>query len=290
MGKYAKKRVIKSRRVLIVVLVSLVLLLAALILAMPMFFPSVEPEIMGDQTRPPIAETVIPDHTPPAEQQESIETISPTENAQSEETEAPASVETTEPTVDMGSMITFPLVTEEGKLEIESLFQFEGINPDCDYQEGDKIAAIIVRNVSGVYLKAADISMILGDSSQIMFAVSDLPAGKSAVVFSTDNTELADEYYCAAVSTDAVFEEVDSVEGISVTVDGMMVTVTNNSPNELYGIEVYCHGVFDDWYFGGVTYVYTIEKLAAGDSTTITAVDCILGVVDVVRITVNEKN
>lgn len=286
MGKYDKKRTGKNRKGLIIVF----LLLAALVFAISMISKFQESERRVNQTNPPVTETKITLIAPSTEIQDFIDTIPSVETVASEETQTPALVETVAPVVDSENMVIFPLLAVDGKLEIESLFQFEGINPDCDNLEGEKIAAIIVRNVSDVYMKEAKISMVLGDGTGIFFVISDLPAGKSTVAFSTDNTELSDDFCCVSVSTDAVFENVDSVDGISVTVDGMMVTVTNNSANELYGIDVYCRGVFGEWYFGGVTYVYTIEKLAVGESTTITAVDCILGVVDVVRVAVNEKN
>lgn len=286
MGKYDKKRTRKNRKGLIIVF----LLLAALFFAISMISKFQESERRVNQTNPPVTETQITQIAPSTEIQDFIDTIPSVETVASEETQTPALVETVAPVVDSENMVIFPLLAVDGKLEIESLFQFEGFNPDCDNLDGDKIAAIIVRNLSDVYLTKANISVVLGDGAKISFAISDLPAGKSAVAFSTDNTELSNDFCCVNISTDAIFENVDPVDGLTVFVDGMMVTVTNNTASELNDIDVYCRGVFGDWYFGGISYIYTIDKLAAGESTTITAIDCILGEAEVVRVAANEKN
>lgn len=187
-------------------------------------------------------------------------------------------------TGDMGIAVEFPLSLEDGALEIESLFQFEGINPDCANREGDKTAAILVQNTSGLYLKSAAIWASLDDGSEVRFSVSDLPAGKGALVLSADHTQLADDRECTAFRADCVFDAEGSMEGVSVSVDGTAITVTNETDKEITGIDIYCHGVFGDLYYGGVTYVYRIENLPAGERATITADDCVIGVADVVRV------
>lgn len=67
------------------------------------------------------------------------------------------------------------------------------------------------------------------------------------------------------------------------------MTVTNETGSEITQIDICCHGVFVTSFYGGLTYVYTIEKPAPGESTTIMVTECVLGAVDVVRIAAGEE-
>ena len=148
----------------------------------------------------------------------------------------------------------------------------------------------MIRNISGSYLKSAKIWAVLDDGTEILFSVSDLPAGKGALALCVDNTVLKDDRECTAFRSDSVFEEYQTIEGLSVSVDGTAITLTNETGGEMTGIEIFCHGVFGDLYYGGVTYIYTIENLPAGESASVTASDCMIGVVEVVRVACgNEK-
>jgi hypothetical protein len=147
----------------------------------------------------------------------------------------------------------------------------------------------MLRNTSGQYLKSATILAVLGDGSRIVFSVSDLPAGKEMLAFSVGNALLADDYMCVTVKTEAVFEELGIPEGLSISADGTTVNVTNETQKEMTPIDIFCHGIFGESYCGGVTYVYTIENLAPGGSASITVTECVLGVVEVVRVAVEEE-
>lgn len=184
--------------------------------------------------------------------------------------------------------IQFPVILEDGKIEIESLFQYDGINPDCNNQEGKEIASIVFKNKSDSYLKKATIEVVFDDGVTHKFLVNDLPSGKSAMAFSIENSTLSSVSNCTAVNVETIFEENVTIEGLQVFADGMEITLENISDKDMVGIEIYCRNVFDENYFGGIAYKYTIEKISAGECTTITAVDCILGIADVVRIVVNE--
>ena len=186
--------------------------------------------------------------------------------------------------------IVFPYVLEDGKLEVESLFQFSGVNPDAGDQEANDVAAIVLRNLSGTYLKTATVTAVLDDGSERVFAVQELPAGKSAMAFSVDNALLSESHLCAELSSESVFEDPQNNDSVKISVDGMTVTLENMSGEELSGIDVYCRDVFNDQYFGGVAYQYTIETLSAGETRTVTVLDSLMGITEVVRIAVNDQN
>lgn len=186
--------------------------------------------------------------------------------------------------------LTFPLLLADGKVEIENVFQFDGINPDCNNQVGNDIAAITVKNLSDAYLASADISMISDDGVTISFAITDLPAGKTTMAFSVDNASTNTDVSYRDAFCEAVFDTDASMNdhAVSVSVDGMHITLENNTNAGIDELIVYCHSALDDQYFGGIVYTYTVNNLPANGTAELDAADCILGLAEVVRIAINE--
>ena len=269
MGKYEKRR--KSRKSLrrIILLLGIVLLLALLPVILPFPDQPSQEAASGTETSGTEAEIFVPEASGgmelPTQPRETVQGLSSAET------------------------VSFPLPLEDGKLLLESLFPFEGLNPDCGNLEGSKTAAVLIRNVSGQYLKSATVRAVLGDGTLITFTIADLPADKEMLAFSVENAQLEDAYQCAAVEAETLFEDMEIPEGIGVCAEGLTVTVTNETQTEMNGIEVFCHGIFGAGYYGGITYVHTIEKLAPGERTSVTVSECLLGMVDVARILVNSQ-
>lgn len=260
MAKYLRKK--KKKPIGRILLVAAVILLLAI--AVVFIMPRVLYSLSGEEdTEPSQTETRFP-------------------------TESVAPVETTEaaPTI---STVEFPLLLDDGRLEINSLFQFSGINPDCGNQEGTDIASIVVKNVSGVYLTEARISLTLLDGTQLNFVVTELPAGGSAMAFSSENNILAADAACISAACEASFDPaaVTVSDQVTATVDGTQITLTNTSGQDISQIVLYCRSPLGEEYFGGIAYSYIISDLPAGESTAVDAVDCILGMAEVVRFVVN---
>lgn len=201
-------------------------------------------------------------------------------------------VETTEetiPTAPTVPTVAFPLSVDDGRLEISSLFQYSGINPDCDGQEGTDIASIVLKNVSGMYLAEANISLTLLDDTQLNFKVTELPDGESVMAFSTENLSIPVDAACLSAECEASYDPtaVADSDQVTASVDGARITLTNISDQDISQIVVYCRDVLGDDYFGGTTYLYTVTDLPAGESTVVEATDCILGMAEVVRFVVN---
>lgn len=183
-----------------------------------------------------------------------------------------------------------PLGLEDGKLLLENVLQFDGINPDCNNESGSNIAAISLTNQSDTYLRQAEISVTTADGTVLHFVAADVPAGKSIMAFATDNTSLQAGAVVADVTCQAEFDPDASLNTglVETTVDGTRITVKNMADTALENLVVYCHCTLGDQYFGGVTYSYMINTLAVGETAELDAADCILGLAEVVRITVNE--
>lgn len=194
------------------------------------------------------------------------------------------------PEYEMSDTVAFPVNLADGKVEIESLFSFNGINPDSHKQEAVDTAAIILRNTADTHLRDAKVTATLADGRKLVFQAMDIPAGKAAMVFSVDNEKLLSTDACVDIVAEASCEAVTGADAVEVFADSITITLKNTSAEDLEQITVYYRDVFDDKYFGGMAYAHTIEKLTAGETVTITAEESLLGVIEVVRVAGNDKN
>lgn len=185
--------------------------------------------------------------------------------------------------------LKFPYSLPESDLVITSVFQYDGLNPDCENQEGNEIAAITVKNISDTYLSSAEINLISNSGEEFCFVLTDLPANKEVMVFSNENksSKIGDVY--VGVECGTVFDTEASMndDRIAVSVNGVHITLQNNTDEDISEIDVYCRSSLGDQYFGGITYSYTINDLPAYGTAELDAVDCILGLAEVVRIAIN---
>lgn len=184
----------------------------------------------------------------------------------------------------------FPLMLENGKLKVDSVFQYDGMNPDCANLEGSNIATVTVSNLSDTYLERAEISVAADTGDVLRFVVMDLPAGDSALVFSADNASVAQDSRYGAVNCEAVFQPDASrkEDRIAVSVEGTKITLKNQTDTQIDEIVVYCRALLGDQFFGGIAYTYPVNNLPAKGSAEIDAVDCFLGMAEVTRIEINE--
>ena len=203
----------------------------------------------------------------------------------------PMTTADTQPTESLLPTLEYPLILEDGKLEIENLFQYEGINPDCDLEDGRNVASVMLKNTSDAYLEEAKITLTLVDGTVLHFTVMDLPAGKTVMAFETANIAAEENALCAHTVCTASWasETVALPEDIDLTVDGVAVTVTNNTGHDISELVISCRCPLGEEYFGGIAYQYTINDLPANESATVEAWDCILGIAEVVRVAVNQE-
>lgn len=182
--------------------------------------------------------------------------------------------------------VSWPVPVEDGKLEIGNLFQSTGFNPDFGNEDGKDIATLTLTNTSELLLTEAKITVKLADSTEITFLATHLPAGKTALVFSVDNTTLEDGAVCVDITCEAAWDEMSLAmpTGVTASADGMTVTVDNNTAKDIPELIIYCRTPLGEEYFGGIAYAYTIYDLPANGSITLEAEDCIMGLAEVVRI------
>lgn len=204
----------------------------------------------------------------------------------SAESSAPGS--STEPESDnhAAAGIQYPYDLDDGRLQITSLFQYSGMNPDAELAEGENIAAMVVTNSSEDYLEKLTVTAAVSDGSILHFEISDLPAGQTVWAFARENSAFDPMSVCTRIESQSSFTQVPGELGTTVSyqVQGVEVTLTNETDSVIPAGELRCHIVLNGIYFGGTSYAYPVGPIPSEGSATVTAADCILGEVAPVRL------
>lgn len=270
-GRYSEKR--SSKRGLLLALIGvLVVLIGGMIL-----WIRLNPEQQTD----PKVDTPL---TTEAEALPGEETQSTTEGAAQATEGAPEQEQPAEEPTEQDDGI--PCTMEDGKLEISSLFQYSGMNPDCYWEMGEDIAGIVMHNRSEQHLTVAKITLELSDGTVLQYEIYDIPAGKTVWAYDINNNSYNGDAACVAVKCSAEFADATELmaDKLNFTVSGMDISVTNNSAEQLTNLMFVCHAVLDDVYFGGMAYEYCLPELAPGATETVVAADCFLDTAEVVFI------
>ena len=183
--------------------------------------------------------------------------------------------------------LAFPYLLEEEQIQVDSLFQYSGINPDAENAECEDVAAIQMKNNSEQYLESAEVSVELSDGTAYSFVVQDIPAGKSVIAFESGNTSYDGKTGVAFIEAKTSYSSEAGVkeDEVKVTSDDNGVQISNISGDAIETMKVKYHCVMDDMYFGGISSETEVDGLAAGESTAVDTSESILGDADVVSIT-----
>lgn len=217
---------------------------------------------------------------PSTEQTDENETVDDVQTAETNEEE-------TEPSEETDTGLEFPYLLDDDKIQIDSLFQYSGINMDAQNEECEDVASLQLKNNSDQYLEKAEISVELTDGTVFSFEVEDIPAGKSVMAFDTANTAYDGKTGVALIdatttySSDAGLKETD----VKITSDDNGVQLENISGDVLANLKIKYHCVMDDMYFGGISSETEVAELVAGETTTVDTSESILGDAEVVSIT-----
>lgn len=181
--------------------------------------------------------------------------------------------------------LSFPAELEGGKLEVEGLFLYSGMNPDRGWAAGENIPVLMVKNCSGQYLTRAELTLTSVKGQSFTFLIEQVPDGQTVWAFAREEGSLESEADGAAVSGSTSFEpQPELPAGLECTAEQMTLTLQNHGKSALTGLRVLCHCLFEGAYFGGVVYEYPVEEIAPGSTAVVQAADCYLGEASVVRI------
>ena len=101
---------------------------------------------------------------PSTEQTDENETVDDVQTAETNEEE-------TEPSEETDTGLEFPYLLDDDKIQIDSLFQYSGINMDAQNEECEDVASLQLKNNSDQYLEKAEISVELTDGTAFSFEV-----------------------------------------------------------------------------------------------------------------------
>lgn len=180
--------------------------------------------------------------------------------------------------------LSFPIKLDSDKLVLSSVFEYSGINPDCEDVYVESIHAIQLKNVSGEYLKRAEICVTLSDGQVLNFLVEDVPADMEVMAFEIQNLEYDDTLKVTEAVAKTEYSAEESTEEFAYSVNGNEITVENISEAAKNNITLYYHCTIDGLGFGGCSYELTIDSLEAGESTTVSDTFCYLGDVTIVNV------
>lgn len=182
--------------------------------------------------------------------------------------------------------LEFPYKLDHNRLRIDSLFQYSGVNPDAQLENGDDIASIQLKNISDQYLESAEISVELDNGTAFSFTLQDIPAGKSVTAFDTANTSYDGNAGVAYIEAQASYNADASVneDACAITKDDQGVHLQNISGDTLNNIQVKYHSILDDMYFGGLSYTATVDSLAVDQTTDVDTSEDMLGDVEIVSV------
>lgn len=186
------------------------------------------------------------------------------------------------------NVLVFPYELADGKLKATSLFQYSGLNPDCNNEEGEDIAALEIENQSDEFCGSVEIQAVMQDGTELSFKAESIPAGKKVWIFEENNQSITQVDNCKSIEGEAEFSKISLMEEqVSFSVDETAVTISNLTDTEITDLAVDCHCLFEDSYFGGLTYRYPVGTLPAGGTVTVEADDCYMGTAEVVCISKN---
>lgn len=153
----------------------------------------------------------------------------------------------------------------ENRIQIKSIGSYSGpYVEDGTNEQVKNVLAIVVTNTSGEFLQYSEITMKNGDA-RATFALSNLPAGASALVLAKDRVVGGDDWtyeddITAYIKKAELHEDKFSWEA------GNNLLVLNNKSNDKYSkVHVYYKNTQDGIYIGGITYRIAFENLEAGE-------------------------
>lgn len=141
------------------------------------------------------------------------------------------------------------------------------------YEDGtnesvENIAAILVENRSDEFLERATITYDV-EGKTATFVLTGLPVGKKCWVLEQNRMPMTDSEKFKFLDCVTAFRKGTSLEPniMDVDVKDDVLTVTNKTEDAIYSVCVYYKNTHDDGNFlGGITYLISIEEIAAGES------------------------
>lgn len=172
-------------------------------------------------------------------------------------------------------VVTFPYLIDGDKLEVLSLFQYTGNNPDCGGEDGENIAVLALTNRAAKHMDYMEIVLKLESGEELVFEATDIPAGQAIWAFSTENLSCPANPVVRSLNSTVRFANEESLLNTAVQVQtaGTSVTLTNQTNQVLTELTLHCHTQLNKDYFGGLASRYPVGDIPVGGSVTVETAD-----------------
>lgn len=178
-----------------------------------------------------------------------------------------------------------PVMLDSERLELISVFEYTGMNPDCEDTYSEEIGAIQLKNVSGNYLKWVELKITMTDGVCLEFSAEDVPADMEVMAFELQNQVYDKSCKIENIEVIAEYDDVNMQDNFTWNVNGSEITVENISNEKKKDVNVYYHCTIDGLSYGGISYELSAGDLQPGESVTVMDMFCFVGDVTVVNIT-----
>lgn len=157
---------------------------------------------------------------------------------------------------------------DDDRLKLIGSMEYEGPDFDDESMEEGDYTMLMIQNVSGSFLRNAEIEVKVNDSEKMKLVIDSLPTGETAMVIGQEYNAFSEDAVYQVVSCKSVYEEtiIDKKEGLDVICENGNIQVINQSAEDMSNVTVRYKGKVNDMLLGGITYEFTMDSLAAGQT------------------------
>lgn len=168
-------------------------------------------------------------------------------------------------------------IFDDGNLKLVGSMEYEGPNFENGSMEEGKYTVLEIQNISGKFLRKAEIEVKVNDSETMKLTLDSIPADTVAMVIGQGDVVYSENAVYQVVSCESSYEEsvADQKDGLDVVCEAEKIRITNQLSETVENVVFRYKGKIGEMLWGGVTYEFAVESLGAGE-TFETASQCFL--------------
>lgn len=165
------------------------------------------------------------------------------------------------------SSVSLPHTMGNASLQVITVGRYSGyFTEDGSYDAVSDIAAVVVQNVSGDFIRSATITAVGDGGKEYKFPLTSLPAGRSVLVLESGKSVIAENEKISALATGVVETQTAELhkDKVQITYTNGNFNVKNLTDKNLSAVYIkYKSYTSGNVYMGGVTYNATIDNLGS---------------------------
>lgn len=159
-------------------------------------------------------------------------------------------------------------VFDEGRLKLLGSMEYEGPNFESEGMENGTYTLLKIQNISGTFLRNADIEVQVNDSDKMSLTIDSLPADATVMVIGQGYNMYSDKDIYKVTSCKSSYEEsvIVGKEGLEIAYEAGKIRLTNKTAEGMACITYRYKGKVENMLLGGSTYEFTVDNLPAGET------------------------